>query len=184
MIQVKINVSELLQERVIDIQGDEAWLSDIYNNFKMISSDLGPGKISANLRLQPPQYEQVAVSGSVSYEPLLDCSRCSDPIAWPIKIKLNIVFRPASEDIHESLVDLHTDALPDYFIDEDNQIDLEALLNDLLLTELPNQILRRAPQTGQCSICGKDLSKSLVYESHDLQERSPFAVLKDFKTKH
>lgn len=181
---MKIKVTDLLEPRSINIAGDEPWLSEIYKNFGELTSKPSESRITGNLQIEPPQYEQVAVSGKIFFSPSLDCARCSDPITWPIALDLEAVFRPASEDVHESLVDLQRDALADYFIDEAGNIDIEAFLNDAIMTEVPSQVIRKDPKTQQCMICGKDLGESLVYSSHDLSEQSPFAVLKDFKTKH
>lgn len=179
---MKLQVADIHRPQVIEIQGKEDWLQDIYENLRL-ASDRG-SLIQGHIEIQPLEYGQVQVAGRIQVCPQLSCSRCADSIPWPIDQTFRASFRSTDEIPQESHLELRSDELEAYFIDEQGCIDIESLINDIIQIEIPQQVLARDPQTGECRHCGIDIASDVVYESAPKSEdENPFAVLKNLKLK-
>src|SRR5690606_9270060 len=128
------------------------------------------GSLTVCNRTQESPTRCFQVTGQLSYAPLVDCSRCGDLIAWPIQIEVNVLFTTVVDqesdehkmDLTESPLQLD-DNMETYDLPENGIIDIEALVNDSLMLEIPQQTIRRSENEQSCLVCGKDIDKSRVY---------------------
>ena len=181
---MRLKVSELLEPVTHSIKGDELWLSDLYKVFQPQSEKpLNASKVSAQLTVTPIPSEPaviVRVHGTILYDPYVDCARCADPILWPVRAEIDVYYEPPEAKIEKACtrpnINLREDDLNRYFYDND-EIDIEALLNDTIQTHIPSQTILRSTDGDQCLVCSVDLRRQLVY-GEPANDASPFAILK------
>ena len=112
--------------------------------------------VDLDLRLESV-LEGVLVSGSADVQVTAECSRCLDPFDWQQEIDLSELFRYPSTDARGAVVDAEDesyDPLPEL---KDDLIDLERLLRDAVVLDLPLAPLCREDCLGLCSECGARL---------------------------
>lgn len=176
---MKININTLNSSIRIDLKGDEDWLQPLYKSFEEWAGKIDT-PISASLDVSKDNYGFAQVKGSLTFTPKLPCSRCSDPILFPIEIAVNTEFRPHNSNLPNEY-DLQKEELDYYYIDVDGSIDLEGLINDLIQTSIPSKIISASDDGSRCKICPKTFSDSRVFGSDPSEDESPFAVLKNIK---
>ncbi|MCP3424646.1 DUF177 domain-containing protein [Rothia sp. AR01] len=107
--------------------------------------------IDLDLRLESV-HDGILVSGVASAEARGECSRCLDPIDFPVTADVQELYAfepaPASQS--------HDDADEQYVVEND-VIDLEPVLRDAVITQLPFQPVCREDCQGLCSQCGARL---------------------------
>jgi len=88
---MKIKAISLIQPLKITISGDEPWLLPIYETFAT-----GPtqARLSGSLEVVRESSGFVHVGGRIRVTPYVECSRCADPIPWPIDEVVDATFRP------------------------------------------------------------------------------------------
>lgn len=175
---MKVTLEELLSPKTIEIKGDEEWLADLYKSFA--KSKKGPAKLTGKLLIQSEGYGYAKVEGEVTYEPIVPCSRCADPINWPIKKEFVSRFKPKDETTEGADIELMPEDLDFYYI-EDNSLDIQQLVIDVIMTSLPSQLVVKSDDGKSCRNCGVDLNTSEVYSTRPKEDDSPFAVLKNMK---
>lgn len=175
---MKISITQLQKPKLVEFSGDETWLEPVYSAFYKGRG----GKLQGYVKIVAEDYGYAAASGEFSYTPKLDCSRCDKKIDWPLAGPFSVRYKPMEEDqpVHDG-EDLSTSELDVYYLDQDNQIDLEQLMIDLVLSEIPQQVVARSDDGKACKICAADLTSSAVYESVGAEESNPFAVLRNLK---
>lgn len=179
---MKIKVSTLTAPLTVTVTGTEDWLNGIYENFPA-PKGAQPSFVKAQINLRPDEYGRVEVQGQFEYQPFLSCSRCADMIPWAISQSFTVSFRPEpSAETLEKEVDLQAEDLDIYYF-EDAAINLEELLNDLIQTSIPSQVIPKSADGKNCAVCLETLSDGLIYESEttDDDKTNPFAVLKNLK---
>ena len=71
--------------------------------------------------------------------------------------------------------------LSNQYLDETGKlIDLELMLNDQILIEIPVQLIKKSPDEKSCLICHKDIGDDLVFGSRK-SDKNPFEKLKNLK---
>jgi uncharacterized protein len=112
--------------------------------------------IDLDLRLESV-LEGVLVSGSADLEVTAECSRCLDPFDWQQEIDLTELFRYPSTDARGVVVetDEADDPLP---VLKDDTLDLEPVLRDAVVLDLPLAPLCSEDCLGLCSECGVRLA--------------------------
>ncbi len=178
-----ISLSELASPKNLRITGDEAWLGRIYGDFPLGKAK--PPKLTGELQVRLEAGGSVLVTGRFSFAPIVACSRCEDSISWPLDVKVETRFQPARANTSDPRRDVVlTEADLELYFIEDEAVDLEAVLNDLVHTELPTRILATTADGSACRICLQDLSDDRVYGQSKTEEASPFAALKGLKLKN
>jgi uncharacterized metal-binding protein YceD (DUF177 family) len=180
---MKLKVTEIHKPMTLTITGQEPWLVRIYQPFlDSRKSATEHPRLTGELRITaiPSEPETIVkIEGSLSFAPYLDCSRCSQKIAWPINAGIDVYFEPPVEEeptTRQHLeINLRSDDLDRYFY-LNNEIDLEGLINDTIQSYVPSQAVRKDPESDQCLVCGEDLSGDVVY-ADKASVRSPFADL-------
>jgi uncharacterized protein len=109
--------------------------------------------IDLDLRLESV-LEGVLVSGSADVEVTAECARCLDPFEWQQEFDLTELFRYPTTDARGAVVveeDESEDPLPVLL---DDSIDLEPVLRDAVVLDLPLAPLCREDCLGLCAVCG------------------------------
>ena len=97
----------------------------------------------------------------------LECVRCLDPFSQPLKWSFTDLYAFDRRSLSES----------NLLVPEDGQIDLEPLLREYALLEIPISPVCRPDCKGLCPVCGANLNKTDC--GHRPEASSPFSALKD-----
>ncbi len=98
----------------------------------------------------------------------LECVRCLEKFSQPLKSKLSELYAFDKRSVTES----------NLLVPEDGQIDLEPLLREYAILEIPINPICKPDCRGLCPVCGENLNRSDCGHSGAGFE-SPFAALKD-----
>jgi len=109
-------------------------------------------------------HDGILVSGTVIVSVHGECSRCLDPIDYelPVDVQELFVFEPSpqgDENVEDEQV---------YEV-RDEEIDLEPMLRDAVITQLPFQPVCRAECPGLCAQCGARLENDPDHH-HDVKD--------------
>ena len=121
------------------------------------------GPIAARLRLDGLT-DGVFVHGDIEAPVHLACNRCLTEWDEELVVEMKQLF---AKDLSE-----------DVYTIKDQSIDLENPIRDEVFLVLPLVALCRDDCKGLCATCGADLNTAPC-QGHDVEEASPFAVLKD-----
>ncbi|MFO0753352.1 MAG: DUF177 domain-containing protein [Thermodesulfovibrionales bacterium] len=110
----------------------------------------------ASLRIEKREAE-VLVQGEVQAEVELQCSRCLQGFTVPVRSSLSVVYDPAESISREENYSLKGDELDMGFYRNDT-LDLNDLLLEQMLLNIPMKPLCRPDCKGICPQCGKDLT--------------------------
>lgn len=119
--------------------------------------------IELDLRLESV-LEGVLVSGTADLEVSAECSRCLEPVSWREEVDLTELFRYPSTDARGVVVeepDESEDPLPEL---QDDRIDLEPVLRDAVVIDLPLAPLCSEDCLGLCPDCGLRLEEDPTHE--------------------
>jgi len=97
----------------------------------------------------------------------LECVRCLEAFSQPLKWSFTDLYAFDKRSISES----------NLLVPEDGQIDLEPLLREYALLEIPISPVCKPDCKGLCPICGENLNQTDC--GHRPESDSPFAALKD-----
>lgn len=112
------------------------------------------------------------VRADFSAEITLECVRCLNDFEFPLEWDMTELYAFNRKSVTESGL----------ILSEDAHIDLQPLIREYALLEVPIKPVCKPDCKGLCSVCGEDLN--LVDCGHkDLASDSPFATLKDLLDK-
>lgn len=121
--------------------------------------------VELDLRLESV-VDGILVSGVASVSVHGECSRCLDPVDEPISAHVQELFVfdpvPAGES---------SDEADEQYAVEDDQIDLEPVLRDAIITQLPFQPVCREDCQGLCSECGARLEDDPGHHHEQMDPR-------------
>lgn len=103
--------------------------------------------------------EVVSVTGALSGQLHLKCSRCLEPVDAAVDAPFRFYLRSpftASEGVHVE-VELSEQELDYGFLDA-GQVDVESLVREQLLLEMPSHVVCREDCKGICQGCGAELN--------------------------
>ncbi|MBQ3078947.1 MAG: DUF177 domain-containing protein [Clostridia bacterium] len=138
----------------MEIMGDEVSLRDV----KFTGNYFGAG-------------EEVSVSGEICAKAHTHCANCLVPVVKPIKAELNEVFVKGGDG---------EDAYPL----QGYEIDLEPVIREALLLELPMRFLCSDNCKGLCPVCGKNRNKELCTCTSGEDSKNPFSALSSLLSDH
>lgn len=167
----KISIHELGPGKTIAVKGDEPWLGRLYKDFP---ADEPPApRLTGELKLVPSEIGTVRVTGDLAYAPFVPCSRCGASLAWPLAIEVDATFQPEDVNPAPKEKNLSPADLDAYYLEGDD-VDLEQLVTDLVVTSMPSQT--------PCAACANS-GTAPVYEDDAGQadKPNPFAALKGLK---
>ena len=173
-----IQVSKITRDSDLSFNGAEAWMKEIYKEFPHCQPETHPLSIQIKIEILPGK--RLKFSGNYSFTPLLECSRCALPIAWPLDGSIDATFEPEPRFNKET--DLNTEDLDRYYY-KDDQINLEQFINELIQLSRPDQVVKKSSDGSNCQICKKDIKGALVFGSEE-KKKNPFEALKNLKLPH
>ena len=109
------------------------------------------------------------VQGDFSAEASLECARCLIDFDRELKWDFTELYAFNEKSVSES----------DLLVPEDQQIDLEPLIREYALLEVPINPICKPDCKGLCSVCGENLNE-IDCGHKNLSNESPFSALKDF----
>lgn len=100
---------------------------------------------------------EILLKGWAEGKTVLECSRCLETYALPLRVGLEIEFRPRVALPEKQQLDQDRDDF--YWIEQDHVLDLGECLQEAFILALPLQPLCRPDCAGLCPICGKNLNE-------------------------
>jgi len=107
------------------------------------------------------------VQANFSAETTLECVRCLNEFEHSLQWEFTELYAFNKKSVSES----------ELLLPEDAHIDLQPLIREYALLEIPIKPICKPDCQGLCSVCGEDLNKTDCGH-HDMTEDSPFSVLK------
>lgn len=169
-----------------DIPEDEEWVLDLVESSDHFKVDPEEGVLKKDVHVQGSLSKvgrEIIFKGNVSAEMEMVCSRCLEPLSYPVRAK--VVSRYISGQEAGNLdadVELHASDI-EVECYSDNWIDLTQAVYDQMMLSLPLVRLCREDCRGICSHCGVNRNKQNC-ECSDQDSVDPrLAVLKTLKDK-
>jgi len=175
---LKISVTNVPEEGLkVQFSKDENWSRQIFAEKEKLGLPLGSVDGSVTLkRIQETLY----LEGDIRTEAETDCSRCLEAAHLPISGSFKYVLSPAqAEAEHAEEQELNPDDL-DIACYQDDLIDLDPLIIEQILLQIPMKILCREDCRGLCPHCGINLNQHSC-RCHDEHMDSRLAILKKLK---
>ena len=108
------------------------------------------------------------LQGKFNARTTVECVRCLNEFEQHVKFKITELYAFKNKAVSDT----------DLILPDDAQIDLQSLVREYALLDLPIKPLCKPNCKGLCSVCGEDLNQTDCGHG-DLKEDSPFAALKD-----
>lgn len=122
---------------------------------------------------------QVDVSGEIKGEAEVDCSRCLSPFALKLEIPFKVAYVSEENYTKASEAEIRNEDL-EIAVYKNEEIDLDELVREQILLNLPTQAFCQADCKGLCEKCGANKNiKSCDCEGKEVDPR--WAALKDLK---
>lgn len=151
---------------------------DVPSDMGVALAQIDPeSKIAADIRLESV-LEGVLVSAELNYHVQAECSRCLEPLEWDDTAQVMELFLYPETDsrgreitgrhggrlVHSDLSDMGSDADPDKDTDsqtsyvQNDAVDLEEVIRDAIVLELPLRPLCDPGCEGLCPTCGEKIA--------------------------
>jgi uncharacterized protein len=111
--------------------------------------------------------EGVWVSGTAEANVKGECARCLDPISWPMSVALEELFAYPASDARGHVIEGDQDDDGDQLFLENDICDVESLIRDAIVPDLPLAPLCSPTCAGLCSQCGQRLEDDPSH-SHEI----------------
>lgn len=130
----------------------------------VLKGDLEPVKLSSVYKLASQVHyelvikkskETLNINGMLNCIVTLTCSRCLDEFTYLINAKVDFKMIPQDLAPHEPEIELKRDEMDVYYF-EGNEIELEPIINEEIMLNIPIKPLCRETCRGLCPICGKN----------------------------
>ncbi len=103
--------------------------------------------------------DQFRLVGTVKTMLELLCSRCLDPLPWPVDAAFDLRYHPHTANIGEGEREIEEDDLTTAFYEHDS-IDLGQLIHEQLVLAEPMKPLCSEACHGLCPMCGANLNRA------------------------
>lgn len=116
----------------------------------------GPLKATGKVELVTGAIGEIRVKGRISVKMEADCDRCLEPARFPLDTDFELYYRPvveSSQVSHEVAID-ETEAEMGFY--EGDGIELNDVLREEVLLELPMQRVCSEDCKGICPVCGQN----------------------------
>lgn len=175
---MKINVTNIPEEGLkVQFSKDENWSRQIFTEKENLGLPLGSVDVSVTLkRIRETLY----LEGDIRTEAETDCSRCLESARLPISAAFKYILTPAQvAHPEEEEKELGAEDL-DFVYYQDDLIDLDPLIIEQVMLQIPMKVLCRKDCRGLCPHCGINLNKDHC-QCHDERIDSRLAILKKMK---
>jgi len=154
---------------------DKTWAGQIFAEKESPDFSLDGIDVSATLkRIRQTLY----LEGSLRTEVEMDCSRCLEAARLPISAPFKYILTPAQAEQPEEQ-ELSAEDM-DFVYYQDDLIDLDPLITEQILLQIPMKVLCREDCRGLCPRCGINLNTGSC-QCHEDRIDSRLAVLKKLK---
>lgn len=154
---------------------DKTWTGQIFAGEDNPGFALDRIDVSATLkRIRQTLY----LEGNLHTEVEMDCSRCLEAARLPISAPFKYILTPAQTE-HPEEQELNAEDL-DFVYYQDDLIDLDPLVTEQILLQIPMKVLCREDCRGLCPHCGINLNQHSC-QCHAERIDSRLAVLKKLK---
>lgn len=153
---MKIHIDDIPEDGV-ELAGDQTRAA-LLQALQGLGESQDPLDLVCQMRLERLE-DIVSVSGALEGRLHLKCARCLDPVSAPVKAPFRFYLRApftASDGVHVE-VELSEQELDYGFLDA-SQVDVDALVREQLVLEMPSQVLCRQDCKGICQGCGAELN--------------------------
>jgi uncharacterized protein len=173
---LKIQVSKIPEGGMdLRFERDEKWFREMLSEPCPFDFALQPISVACTVRRMK---DTVFIEGTASTQVEAPCSRCLEASRQPVAAAFKYTLAPSPAQPQEE-VELSADDL-DFAYYEEDSIDLDALLFEQVLLQIPIKPLCKADCKGLCPHCGINLNvANCECRSETFDER--LAVLKKFK---
>jgi uncharacterized protein len=173
---MKINVMNIPEEGLnVQFFKDKTWTGQIFAAEENPGFALDRIDVSATLkRIRQTLY----LEGNLRTEVEMDCSRCLEAARLPISAPFKYILTPAQAE-HPEEQELNAEDL-DFIYYQDDLIDLDPLVAEQILLQIPMKVLCREDCRGLCPHCGISLNQHSC-QCHAERIDSRLAVLKKLK---
>ena len=176
---MKINVTNIPEEGLkVQFSKDENWSRQIFAEKENLGLPLGSVEVSVTLkRIRETFY----VEGDIRTQAETDCSRCLEAARLPISTAFKYILTSAQVEHQEEkeLKELGAEDL-DFVYYQDDLIDLDPLIIEQILLQIPMKVLCQEDCRGLCPHCGINLNQHSC-QCHDERIDSRLAILKKMK---
>jgi uncharacterized protein len=173
---LKINVMNIPEEGLnVQFSKDENWSRQIFAEKE--NPGLPLGSIDGSVTLKRIG-ETLYLEGDFRTEAETDCSRCLETARLPISATFKYVLSSAQVE-HQVEQELGAEDL-DFVSYQDDLVDLDPLIIEQILLQIPMKVLCREDCRGLCPRCGINLNKDHC-QCHDERIDSRLAILKKMK---
>ena len=152
------------------IAGDEI---DLDSNYARLAGDVSvKGKLAKHIA-------QTDVTGEIDAKIEIDCTRCLQPVVQDLKIPFDVDFVTPEFDVAARETELNKNDLETAVFGGD-ELDLNELVREQILLNLPEQTFCNPDCKGLCPECGQN--RNLIDCKCEENEPDPrWAALKDLK---
>lgn len=173
---MKINVTNIPEEGLkVQFSKDENWSRQVFAEKE--NPGLPLGSIDGSVTLKRIR-ETLYLEGNIRTEAETDCSRCLEAARLPISATFKYVLSPIQVE-HQEEQELGAEDL-DFVSYQDDLVDLDPLIIEQILLQIPMKVLCREDCRGLCPHCGINLNKDHC-QCHDERIDSRLAILKKMK---
>jgi len=173
---LKVNVTSIPEEGLsIQFSKDESWSREIFPEEEKLNYSLNSVEVSAVLkRIRETLY----LEGDIQTVVEMGCSRCLEAARLPINASFKYVLTPAHAE-HQEEKELCTEDL-DFVYYQDDLIDLDPLIAEQIILQIPMKVLCQEDCKGLCPHCGINRNTGSC-QCHEEQIDSRLAILKKLK---
>ena len=175
---MKITVSKIPEGGInLRFEKDGAWFRGLLPEAEPFDFTLQGITVACSVRRIK---ETVFVEGSVTASAEAPCCRCLETARLPLQASFKYTFAPAPSEPQEEM-ELNAEDLELAYYEEDT-IDLDRVIYEQIMLQIPIKLLCRETCKGLCPHCGINLNSASCHcEAGTFDER--LAVLKKFKVK-
>lgn len=112
--------------------------------------------------------ESVSLKANVSATVYTRCSRCLCDVQMPLRASIEEIFTRAIDPDN-----------PDIYPIDGSSVDIDPVVKDALLLELPMQFLCKSDCLGLCPACGKNRNEERCTCREGAQSANPFSALSE-----
>jgi len=173
---LKINVGHIPEEGLnLQFDKDGEWLKNTLPEKEKSELSLQRADVVCSVRKLK---ETIYIEGSLETTVTANCSRCLEVTSFPIKSNFRYTLVPAAKRIKEEQ-ELSSEDL-DFSFYDDELINLDTMLYEQIMLQLPIKVLCGDTCKGLCPHCGTDLNTASC-NCHNGFVDERLAILKKFK---
>ena len=151
--QAQFNVAQLLKEPVGGRRSYEVVIPVTFEEDELTQAEPMTGTVGL-LRTSLGVLVETTLSGGIGVQ----CSRCLSDTYMPVTVSFVEEFQPTVDVVRGNFVPVEEEDAA-LLINEQHILDIEEVLRQALLLEVPLQVLCREDCAGLCATCGQDLNK-------------------------